>query len=292
MLFKPLPDPNDQNLKDYLWGDETIVVHGRANSASYRRHIAPLSLKLVRAGSEAYNVHGFHEIVFPDEFLVINEGQAYESEIDSEAVVETVSVFFSRGEAQDAARSQLPDGVLIDDPDASMPIVEFPAVKRRTSEALSCLTSAVAEMRGAPTLARQEFSTRLLGALIDQERVFARVSNRVAALRASTRGELYRRCLIGRAYIDALFDTDITLVDIAKAAGLSRTHFLRCFGECFGQSPYQALRQRRLQHAAELLRNRRGTVTEVALMVGYSNFSAFARAFKSLYGVPPSSFDN
>lgn len=290
MLFKPLPDPNDQNLKYYLWGDETIVVHDRANSASYRRHIAPLSLKLVRVGCEAYNVHGFHELVFPDEFLVVNEGQAYESQIDSEAVVETISVFFSRAEAQDAARSQLPDGVLIDDPDAPLPIVEFPAVKRRTSEALSGLTSAVADMRGAPALARQEFSTRLLGALIDHDRAFARASDRIAALRAPTRGELYRRCLIGRAYIDALFDTDITLVEIAKAAGMSRTHFLRCFSECFGQSPYQALRQRRLQRAAELLRDRQGTVTEVALMVGYSNFSAFARAFKSLYGVPPSTF--
>jgi AraC-like DNA-binding protein len=39
-----------------------------------------------------------------------------------------------------------------------------------------------------------------------------------------------------------------------------------------------------------LLRARRGTVTEVALAVGYSNFSAFARAFKSVYGVSPSSF--
>lgn len=290
MLFKPLPDPNDPNLKQFLWADETIVVCGRASRVSYRRHIAPLSLKFVRSGSESYNVHGFPETVSPGEFLVTNAGQAYESAIDAETMVDSVSVFFSPGDVQDAARSRLSDARLIDAPDAPSTPVEFPAVKRRMSDALSQQIGALSTMRDAPRLAREEFSTRMLATLIDHERACASVKEGIAALRAPTRGELYRRCLIGRAYIDALFETDISLGDIAKAAGLSRAHFLRCFSACFGQSPYQALRQRRLLRAGELLRGRRGTVTEVALAVGYSNFSAFARAFKSVYGVSPSSF--
>jgi len=290
MLFKPLPDPNDPNLKHFLWADETIVVCGRASRVSYRRHIAPLSLKLVRSGSEYYNVHGFPETVSPGEFLVTNAGQPYESSIDADTMVDSVSVFFSPGDVQDAARLRLSDAQLIDEPDAPSAPFEFPAVKRRASDALSQQAGAISTMRDAPRLAREEFSTRLLMTLIEHERACARVQEGIAALRAATRGELYRRCLIGHAYIDALFETDISLGDIAKAAGLSRAHFLRCFSACFGQSPYQALRQRRLQRAGELLRAGRGTVTEVALAVGYSNFSAFARAFKSVYGVSPSFF--
>ncbi|MBK6705932.1 MAG: helix-turn-helix transcriptional regulator [Caulobacteraceae bacterium] len=88
-----------------------------------------------------------------------------------------------------------------------------------------------------------------------------------------------------------MFERDITLPDIAKVAGLSRTHFLRSFSRCFGQTPYQALRQRRLERAGELLKSRSTSVTDVALAVGYNNFSAFARAFRAYYGVSPSMFE-
>ena len=291
MLFKPLPDPDNRNvLKYYLWGAETIVVHDRASSAAYSRHTAPLSLKVVRSGSERYNVHGFYEAVAPGEFLVVNDDQPYESEIDADAPVETMCVFFSRDEVLDAARFPLSDNALVDDPDADGSKFEFPAVKRRADVRVSALTDAIPSLRGAPTLARQEFSARLLLALINHERSHWRAKDRFDALRPSTRAELYRRCLIGRAYIDATFENDIALPDIAKAAGLSRTHFLRSFARCFGQTPYQALRQRRLQRAAELLQSASGSVTEVALAVGYNNFSAFARAFRAFHGVSPSVF--
>lgn len=291
MLFKPLPAPDNPGvLKHYLWGAETIVVHDRASRAAYSRHTAPLSLKLVRSGSERYNVHGFFEAVVPGEFLVVNEAQPYESAIDADAPVETMCVFFSRQEALDAERLQLQDAALVDDPSAVAPKFEFPAVKRRADGVLWQMMVAVPSLRGAPALARQEFSARLLTTLIDDERPRWRSKDALDSLRSSTRAELYRRCLIGRAYIDAVFDTEIALEDIAAVAGLSRTHFLRSFTRCFGETPYQALRRRRLEHAAELLRARCYSVTDVALAVGYNNFSAFARAFRAFYGVAPSTF--
>lgn len=291
MQFKPLPNPNDRSvLENYLWGSETIVVHDRASSAAYSRHTAPLSLKVVRSGSERYNVHGFFEAIIPGEFLVVNDDQPYESAIDADVPVETMCVFFSRQEVLDAANLPLSDEALIDDPDTEKSKFEFPAVKRRTDSRLSLLTDAIPTLRGAPTLARQEFSARLLAALIEFERPHWRTKDKLDALRPSTRAELFRRCLIGRAYIDAVFETDIALLDVARVAGLSRTHFLRSFTQCFGQTPYQALRQRRLERAAELLRSRYGSVTDVALAVGYNNFSAFARSFRAFHGVAPSMF--
>ncbi|MBU1538177.1 MAG: AraC family transcriptional regulator [Alphaproteobacteria bacterium] len=291
MLFKKLPDPtNAEVLRGYLWDAETLVVHDRALSAAYARHVAPLSLKLVRSGSERYNVHGFHEAVCPGDFLVINEAQPYESLIESVAPVETMCVFFSRRDVLDVARGQLADAALVDDPNAEATPPEFPAVKRRADSGLRLLMDEIPTLRGAPTLARNEFAVRLLSALIANDRPGWRASERVDAMRPSTRGELHRRCLIGRAYIDAAFEADIDLTDIARAAGLSRTHFLRSFKQCFGQTPYQVLRQRRLEQAAVLLEGRSAHVTEVALAVGYNNFSAFARAFRTFHGVAPSRF--
>jgi AraC-like DNA-binding protein len=292
MLFKPLPDPNNLNvLRRYLWNAETLVVHDRTNTALYRRHTAPLSLKIVRSGSESFNVHGFHETVMPGQYLVVNEDQPYESAIDAYEPVETMCVFFSQEEARDVFRLRLGDAELVDAPDSDRAKFEFPAVKRNANREVSSFTDAIITMRGAPTLARQEFSARLLFALLDHEQLHWCAQEKLDALRPATRTELYRRCLIGRAYIDALFETDITLPNIAKVAGLSRTHFLRCFTQCFGQTPYQVLRQRRLERAAELLKDRATSVTAVALAVGYNNFSAFARAFRAFYGVSPSMFE-
>ena len=292
MLFKPLPDPNNFDvLRRYLWSAETIVVHDRTNIAFYRRHTAPLSLKIVRSGTESFKIHGFHEAVMPGQYLVVNADQPYESAIDAYDPVETMCVFFSQEEARDVFRLQLGDGELVDVPDADRLKFEFPAVKRDASREVSGLIDTIVTMRGAPILARQEFSARLLVALVDHEERDWRTREKLDAIRPATRAELYRRCLVGRAYIDALFERDITLPDIAKVAGLSRTHFLRSFSRCFGQTPYQALRQRRLERAGELLKSRSTSVTDVALAVGYNNFSAFARAFRAYYGVSPSMFE-
>lgn len=289
MQFKPLPDPSDRGvLKDYLWGRQTIVVHDRASRAAYSRHVAPLSMKAVRSGSECYNVHGFEQIVTPGEYLVVNNGQPYESAIESDAPVETMCVFFSNEDVLDAERQSLADAALLDDPDVIGGKIEFSAVKRGLDAGLRTLIDAMPNLRGASALARQEFSARLLSSLMQIERSCWGGASKLSALRASTRFELLRRCMIGQAYIDAEFSRDITLTEMAKAAGLSRTHFLRSFAQCFGETPYQALRRRRLEEAMRLLKQRAGAVTDIALSVGYTDFSAFARAFRAVHGVAPS----
>jgi AraC-like DNA-binding protein len=43
-----------------------------------------------------------------------------------------------------------------------------------------------------------------------------------------------------------------------------------------------------MEEAARLLRDRRHSVTEIAMRVGYANPSKFAAAFRKHFGVPPS----
>jgi AraC family transcriptional regulator len=71
---------------------------------------------------------------------------------------------------------------------------------------------------------------------------------------------------------------------------MSRYHFSRSFRAELGISPYQWLLQKRVEHAAALLRRRRVSVTEAAFEVGFSDLSRFARAFRDQFGCPPSAF--
>jgi AraC family transcriptional regulator len=80
------------------------------------------------------------------------------------------------------------------------------------------------------------------------------------------------------------------LGELARAAGLSRYHFLRTFKAVTGVTPHQWLLRARLRLAAERLRRTREPVTEVALGVGFEDLSNFIRTFRAEFGMSPSRY--
>ncbi|MBV8361167.1 MAG: helix-turn-helix transcriptional regulator [Deltaproteobacteria bacterium] len=80
------------------------------------------------------------------------------------------------------------------------------------------------------------------------------------------------------------------LADLARAAGLSRYHFLRTFRRVTGITPHQWMLRMRLRHAAERLAMSQKPVTEIALDVGFDDLSNFIRSFRSEFGVSPSRY--
>lgn len=91
-------------------------------------------------------------------------------------------------------------------------------------------------------------------------------------------------------YIDANFQHDISIEDIATACGINRSYFGRIFKETFGKSPQQFLIQYRMTKAAELLKDSRIPISEVGHSVGYENQLNFSRAFKNYYGISPNKY--
>lgn len=80
---------------------------------------------------------------------------------------------------------------------------------------------------------------------------------------------------------------EVSLEELARAAGCSAFHLQRMFPYLTGLTLADYLRRRRLSLAAmELADGRR--VTDVALECGYDSPTAFTRAFKALHGVAPS----
>jgi AraC family transcriptional regulator len=88
-------------------------------------------------------------------------------------------------------------------------------------------------------------------------------------------------------YIESHFAGDITLEDVAEAAGVSRFHLLRAFGTVTGWSVMRYIRARRLSEAAKVLARREGNILDVALDAGYGSHEAFTRAFRQHFGIVP-----
>lgn len=58
--------------------------------------------------------------------------------------------------------------------------------------------------------------------------------------------------------------------------------------ERFGVTYLQYIQSKRIEKAAELLREKRYSLTEIGVMCGYTNQLTFRRNFKSIMGVNPS----
>jgi AraC-like DNA-binding protein len=80
---------------------------------------------------------------------------------------------------------------------------------------------------------------------------------------------------------------DWTIEELGRCVGLSRSTLHERFAQWVGVPPMQYLAQWRMQAAARMLLETRGTVTAIALDVGYDSEAAFARAFKRFVGKSP-----
>jgi len=80
------------------------------------------------------------------------------------------------------------------------------------------------------------------------------------------------------------------LEELAREAGLSRSALAERFVEHVGVSPMRYLSRRRLQEAADQLRNSRRAIAQIAYSVGYESEAAFSRSFKREFGLGPTAF--
>jgi AraC family transcriptional regulator len=88
-------------------------------------------------------------------------------------------------------------------------------------------------------------------------------------------------------FIETHVADELSLADVATAAGVSRFHMARVFGTATGQSVMRYVRSRRLTEAAKTLANGAPDILSVALEAGYGSHEAFTRAFRDRFGVTP-----
>ncbi|WP_075589936.1 hybrid sensor histidine kinase/response regulator transcription factor [Labilibacter marinus] len=89
-----------------------------------------------------------------------------------------------------------------------------------------------------------------------------------------------------------LSDSDFSVEMLAEKYGVSRIYLNRKIKALTGETSNQFIRNIRLKHAAELLKQGEMNVSEVTWMVGYNDLKTFRTRFKEKFGVSPSEFAN
>lgn len=79
---------------------------------------------------------------------------------------------------------------------------------------------------------------------------------------------------------------------LAKLAGMSPARYQLAFRKYYGTTPYEYLKEMRLNQALFLLGNSDYGIAEIAAKIGYHNSGHFAKLFKSTYGMGPREYRN
>lgn len=91
-------------------------------------------------------------------------------------------------------------------------------------------------------------------------------------------------------FLDANFQQDISLSDVAKHVGMSDVSFSRFMKKRTGKNFIEYLNDLRLGFASHLLVNTNEYVSEIAFKCGFDNLSNFNRLFKKRKGYTPTEF--
>jgi AraC-like DNA-binding protein len=91
-------------------------------------------------------------------------------------------------------------------------------------------------------------------------------------------------------YVRAHLAEPLTVADMADLVRLSPSAFAHLFRDVTGRSPYQFVKEMRLDRARELLVDGHLTVARISKEVGYASVSHFISEFRGRFGVTPRAY--
>ncbi len=259
--------------RDYHPGDPQVLVMS-ANHAGVSLHSHEVyEMVYVRSGFCLHECDDQMTLLTEGDFFLIRPGQSHRY-LGSRAV-ELYNCLFGEGCVPARLRSH-PLLAASPLPRAHLDLSERKAVTR-------LLERILAELESRPT-AWETSVESLLGQLLCE---YVRVSER-RGLYGDT--ALYAGYVTPTlAYIDRMYDQEITMSGLAREMGVSPDYLTRQFKLMAGITPLTYLRRFRIARAMELL-GQGISASEAAQRVGFHSLSHFSREFKRELGISPTQF--
>ena len=91
-------------------------------------------------------------------------------------------------------------------------------------------------------------------------------------------------------YISEHYTESLSNDGLASLCGISTVYFRKLFTEVFGISPMQYVSELKIKKAKEMLKSDFGSITDIALTLGFQSIYDFSRDFKKRTGLSPKAF--
>lgn len=93
-----------------------------------------------------------------------------------------------------------------------------------------------------------------------------------------------------RNYMISHLDEKPSLEELTRDAKINLSLFHMVFNQIYGDTPYAYLKKYKMNIAAQRLMEGKSKIGDIAVELGYSNASKFAKAFQSVYGQLPKDY--
>jgi len=296
MILKKLPTPENVKPVDQLpvYHDHVILTE-----KIYERYYCPDIkgglgvISFINGGGDLY-LNGKKYTVDQQSLLVINRASTLSIDI-SEPRSRPVLLFFASRlqelipKRQNYFKNPYTDSFESNDP------VEFSILERlhRTDHTLIGLLKEVYHLSQSSAsfyaLKSDALARHLFDQLLLKWHVEAKSASNISAVKHSTRVETYKRLIAVKEWMELNYHSpNLTLEQLGEMASMNSQHFLRRFKQAFSVTPFQYLKQFRLEQAKNQLETTTESVTHICDSVGYESLSHFSWEFKKTYGRSPS----
>jgi AraC family transcriptional regulator len=272
------------------WQSENVIIGARVRHGKFGPFKHRLSIKAAWNGREHYYVGERRMVVDDDTYLILNEGQSYASSVNERAPVDTLSVFFRAGLAEEVCAAMSTSLARALDGGAE-PVRRAPRFAEHLRPHDSTVTPVLHEILQLvrtgvdDEMQYEEHLLRLLERMLHAESDFRRGAETFEAARSATRTELHRRVMLAADFIHSNYTRPIVLDDIAAAARLSKYYLVRLFSEVHGLAPHGYLLRKRVGAAHRLLTRSAMDVNEVAEATGLGTRWSLYRQLRKQLGV-------
>lgn len=272
--------------------DSTIILDVRTQVADCSLEPTRLALLCMWGGRMDVAIEGRRVFVDDDTWLAVPQTPAH-VRIRSPRDAHAFCILFRPGMPQEVLRTiTTVDDHLLEDGEVApssmtMPFMPHLHTHDRSVTPVLLFIRRHCEMGLEDPMWYDEQLAFLLERMLMHHRHIVKRARSVPARRAATRREILRRISLATDFIHSNFEKPLMLQDIARAAFLSRHHFLRLFKHVHEVTPHEYLQRKRATVAARLLRGSELAVEEIVKQVGFDSRSTLFRAMRRFHGITP-----
>lgn len=246
--------------------------------------------KFVVSGHESYHIKGRRYQVERGQYIVGNSGTMASIEINSKEETKGLCVDISEQIITEVAdyhflhSGEIKEFLLGD----QFLVNTYNAKNTNLGYALQEISRQVSSGRRDNELLNTELFYSIAESIVTDQQMIWEQYARLQFKKPETRESLFRQLLHARQYMDEHLTEDLDLEQILRQAFISKYHFIRLFKATFSLSPYQYILRKRLETARLKLQSG-SHVAETAFEMAYPDVASFSKAFKSAFGISPSS---
>lgn len=286
----------DKSYQEEDWynhfGDAVVIFNCNSSRIHYPEHWTPLSIKCAFGGKEYYKMSNRTYAVQDENFLLLNEGNMYESFINSDTLTESLTINFTPTNIKDLS-AFMNEGAhkVVDDPlrESTTSFRVFEKLYPHNDKTKTFLHGIRNHFNAScnDALKLQEMLSFLLEEFVSLHTETRMEIDKMQAKKKTTREEIYRRIHIAKDYLESCYEENICLEDLSRICLLNSFQLLREFDKYFKVTPHKYLTCVRMMEAKKLIEQNKKSLAEIAQKVGYDDVSSFSKLFKSYFGIAP-----